>query len=161
MKGGSFMIETKKRNTITVAVIVSVIILILLGILSLTLKTFAVNVILHIYLRILFVPIIIKVLQKCFKDQLSKSMNKTLALCGSFIILDLVVVDAFRYILSKGVSSVLFLPVYLPLCFIVTMLYSFKDTGKDKKSEKRLTYIVGIPLLLLSLCFEILSFIQI
>ena len=36
---------------------------------------------------------------------------------------------------------------------------SFKDTGREKKAEKRLTYILGIPLLLLSLYFEILSFI--
>ena len=154
------MCETKKRNIITVAVIVSAIILILLGILSLTLKTFAVNAILHIYLRLLFVPIVIKVLQKCFKDQLTNSMNKALTLCGCFIALDLVVVDAFRYILSDGVSTVLFLPICLPLSFMIIMFYSYKDTGRDKKAEKRLTYIVGIPLLLLSLYFEVLSFIQ-
>lgn len=155
------MFETKKRNLITVAIIVSAIILILLGIFSLTLKTFAVNAILHIYLRLLFVPIVIKVLQKCFKDQLINSMNKVLALCGCFIALDLVVVDAFRYILSNGISNMLFLPICLPLCFIVIMIYSFKDTGRNKKAEKILTYIVGIPLLLLSLYFEILSFVQI
>lgn len=155
------MFETKKRNIITVSIIVNAIILILLGVLSLTLKTFVVNAILHIYLRLLFVPVVIKVLQKCFKAQLTNSMNKALIICGCFIALDIVVVDAFRYILSDGVSTVLFLPICLPLCFMIIMFYSCKDTGRDKKDEKRLAYIVGIPLLLLSLYFEILSFMQI
>lgn len=154
------MFETKKRKIITVAIIVSAIILIILGILSLTVKAFAVNVILHIYLRLLFVPVIIKVLRKCIKDQLNDSTNKVILLCGFFITLDFVVVDAFRYILSNGVSTMLFLPICLPLCFMVIMIYSSKDTGKDIKAEKRLTYIIGIPLLILSLCFEILAFIQ-
>ncbi len=154
------MFQTKKRKIITVAIIVSAIILIILGILSLTVKAFAVNVILHIYLRLLFVPVIIKVLRKCIKDQLNDSTNKVILLCGFIITLDFVVVDAFRYILSNGVSTILFLPICLPLCFMVIMIYSSKDTGKDIKTEKRLTYIIGIPLLILSLCFEILAFIQ-
>ena len=99
-------------------------------------KSFTVNAILHIYLRILFVPIAIKVLQKCFKDQLIYSMNKVLILCGLFIVIDLVVIDTFRYILSNGISTVLFLPICLPLCFIVTMIYSAKDTGRYKKDDR-------------------------
>lgn len=54
-----------------------------------------------------------------------------------FITLDLVVVDAIRYILSNGGSTVLFLPMCLPLCFIVLMLYSCNDTGKDIKAQKK------------------------
>ncbi len=74
--------------------------------------------------------------------------------------LDLVVVDAFRFVLSEGISTVLFLPICLPICFMIIMFYSIKDTGREKIAEKRLIYILGIPLLLLSLYFEILSFIQ-
>ena len=154
------MSEEKKRKIITVVIIALSATLVLLAVLSLILKTFAVDVILHSYLRLLFVPLIIKVLQKCFRDQLSNSMNKALILCACFIVLDLVV-DAFRFVLSKGISTVLFLPICLPICFMIIMFYSIKDTGRDKIAEKRLTYILGIPLLLLSLYFEILSFIQI
>ena len=155
------MSEEKKRNIITVIVAVLATTLFLLAVLSLTLKTFVVDSILHTYLRLLFVPLIIKVLQKCFSEQLSNSMNKALVLCTCFIVLDLVVVDAFRFVLSKGISTVIFLPVCLPICFMIIMFYSIKDTGRDRITEKRLTYILGIPLLLLSLYFEILSFIQI
>lgn len=155
------MPETKKHNIITVAIVAYAVALALLAVLSLILKTFVIDVILHIFFRLLFVPVLIKVIQKCFKDHLIDSMKKVLTLCGCFLVLDLVVVDAFRYILSSGISTVLFLPMCLPLCFMVIMIYSAKDTGKDKKAEKRLTYIVGIPLLLLSLYIEILSFIQI
>ena len=155
------MSEEKKRNIITVIVAVLATTLFLLAVLSLTLKTFVVDSILHTYLRLLFVPLIIKVLQQCFSEQLSNSMNKALVLCTCFIVLDLVVVDAFRFVLSKGISTVIFLPVCLPICFMIIMFYSIKDTGRDRITEKRLTYILGIPLLLLSLYFEILSFIQI
>ena len=154
------MSKAKKRKIITVVIVALAATLVLLAVLSLILKTFAVDVILHTYLRLLFVPLIIKVLQKCLRDQLSNSMNKALILCACFIVLDLVV-DAFRFVLSKGISTVLFLPICLPVCFMIIMFYSIKDTGRDKIAEKRLTYILGIPLLLLSLYFEILSFIQI
>ena len=155
------MSEAKRRNLITVVIVALAASLILLAVLSLILKTFVVDVILHTYLRLLFVPLIIKVLQKCFRDQLNNSMNKALILCTCFIVLDFVVVDAFRFVLSKGISTVLFLPICLPICFMIIMCYSSKDTGRDKIAEKRLTYILGIPLLLLSLYLEILSFIQI
>ncbi len=155
------MSETKKRNIITVVIVTLAATLILLAVLALILKTFVIDVILHTYLRLLFVPLTIKVLQKCFKDQLNDSMNKALILCTCFIVLDLVVVDAFRFVLSKGASVVLFLPICLPICFMIIMFYSIKNTGRDKLAEKRLTYILGIPLLLLSLYFEILSFAQI
>ena len=154
------MSKEKKRKIISVVIVALAATLVLLAVLSLILKTFAVDVILHTYLRLLFVPLIIKVLQKCLRDQLSNSMNKALILCACFIVLDLVV-DAFRFVLSKGISTVLFLPICLPICFMIIMFYSIKDTGRDKIAEKRLTYILGIPLLLLSLYFEILSFIQI
>ena len=154
------MSKAKKRKIIIVVIVALAATLVLLAVLSLILKTFAVDVILHTYLRLLFVPLIIKVLQKCLRDQLSNSMNKALILCACFIVLDLVV-DAFRFVLSKGISTVLFLPICLPICFMIIMFYSIKDTGRDKIAEKRLTYILGIPLLLLSLYFEILSFIQI
>ena len=155
------MSEEKKSKIITVVIVALVATLVLLAVLSLIIKTFAVDVILHTYLRLLFVPLIIKVLQKCFRYQLSNSMNKALILCTCFIVLDLVVVDAFRFVLSKGISTVLFLPICLPICSMIIMFYSIKDTGRDKIAEKRLTYILGIPLLLLSLYFEILSFVQI
>ena len=149
-----------KKIIFTVVVIVATIILILLSVLSLITSSFVVYSISHIYLRLLFVPVIIMILYKCLKSQITISMKKVLVLCGCIITLDMVVVDAFRYVLSNGVSAVLFLPISLPICFMIIMIYSAKDTGRDKIKEKSLTYIVGIPLLLLSLYFEILSFVQ-
>jgi len=154
------MPKMKNRVIATSAVVACFTLLIILGILSLTTKSFVVDAFLHIYLRLIGVSIVIKVLPKCFADQLTDSRNKVLALCGCIIVLDLVVLDAIRYILSNGISTVLFLPISLPICFMIIMFYSSKDTGRDKKAEKRLTCIVGIPLLLLSLYFEILSFVQ-
>ena len=149
----------KKRITITLVGIVAVVILVLLCVFTFITKNFVVDAILHIYLRLLSIPIVIKVLQKCFNDMLSDSMNKVLVLCGSIFLLDFVVVDAFRFVLCKGISTILFLPACVPICFMIIPFYSSKDTERDKKEERRLMYLVGIPLLLLSLYSEILSFI--
>lgn len=147
----------KKITTITI--FLSFVLLIILG-LSLIIKSFVMGAVLHIYSRLLLVAIVLKVIHKCFKEQLTNSMNKVLVLCGCVLILDLVVIDAIRFILSNGISTVLFVPMCLPLCFMIIMFYSAKDTGRDKKDEKRLTYIVGVPLLILSLYFEVVSFVN-
>ncbi len=155
------MSKTKKQIALTVVIVVCAVLYVLLGVLSLITKSFPANAILHIYLRMLIVPVFIKIFRKCFCGQITHSMNKALVLCSSVIFLDMVIIDAVRYVLSHGVSTVLFLPVCIPICFMITMIYSSKDTGRDKKSEKTLTYLVGIPLLLLSLYLEVLSFVQI
>ncbi len=150
----------KKKKILSFGIIAAAVILVLLFALYLITKAFAVSVILYVYLHLLFVPLNLGLMQKCFRNQLTKSMNKVLALCGGAIVLDLVVVDAFRYILSGGISTVFFLPACLPVCFMIIVFYSNKDMGQDEKAEKKLTYIVGIPLLLLSLYIEVLSFVQ-
>jgi len=109
----------------------------------------------------LVVPICIIIIKKCFQSQLNTSMSKVLLFCGTAFFADLVVCDGIRYVLSSGTNTILFLPACLPICFMLIMFYSTKDTGKDKSAEKRLTYLVGIPLLLMSLYFEVLSFLQI
>lgn len=144
----------------TIAAVAALALLIILEILSLIIKSFVMGAILHIYLQSLLVAIIIKILHKCFKEQLTDSMNNVIILCGCVLFLDLVVIDTVRFILSNGISTILFLPACLPACFMIIMNYSTKDTGKDKKDEKRLTYIIGIPLLILSLYFEVISFVN-
>ncbi len=136
-------------------------ILVILSILSIVTKSFVVNVIFHSYMRVLCVLAIIKLLQKSFKDYLNKSMNTVLVLCSVVLIADLVIVEAIRFVLSNGVSTVLFLPACLPLCFMIVMHFSAKDLGRDKVWQRNATYIVGIAVLLLSIYFEILSFAQI
>lgn len=155
------MSKTRKRIALTVVITVCAAVYVLLGVLNLITKSFPANAILHIYLRMLIVPVFIKIFCKCFGGQITHSMNKALVLCSAVIFLDMVAIDAGRYVLSHGISTVFFLPVCVPICFMITMIYSSKDTGRDKKAEKTLTYLVGIPLLLLSLYLEVLSFVQI
>ena len=69
-----------------------------------------------------------------------------------------VILDFIRFILTNGVSLALFFPACIPICFMIIMHYSLKN--HDKK-EKRIIYIVGVPLLILSLYFEAISFIEI
>ena len=101
LKVGDFMSETKKRNIITWVIVALAVTLVLLAVLSLILKTFVVDVILHTYVQLLFVPLIIKVLQKCFREQLSNSMNKALILCACFIVLDFIYSIVLLFINKK------------------------------------------------------------
>ena len=148
----------RKSRIISFTVLIAAAILLLLGVLYLFTKSFVINVILHIFVRLLLFVVSIQILKKCLTERLADRLDKVLMICGCVIVADLVIVDGIRYILSSGTSVVFFLPVCLPICFMIIMSNSVADAGVDKHEIKRSTYLVGIPLLLLSLYFEVLSF---
>ena len=154
------MPDRKKKGMLLTALMIAVL-LIILGILYIITKAFALQVALHILGRLLCTLVIIRVLKKCFHDQLGDRTNKVIAACGCVTVADLVIVDAIRYILSCGTSTVLFLPGCLPICLMRVMANAVTNAGVEKAALKRSAYLVGIPLLLLSLYFEVLSFLQI
>lgn len=154
------MPDRKKKGMLLAALMIAAL-LIVLGILYIITKAFALQVALHILGRLLCTLVIIRVLKKCFHDQLGDRTNKVIAACGCVTVADLVIVDAIRYILSCGTSTFLFLPGCLPICLMLVMANSVTNAGVEKAALKRSAYLVGIPLLLLSLYFEVLSFLQI
>lgn len=143
--------------------IISFIIIIALFLLFTTLSVytdaFVFDEILHSYVSLLFVLMILRWVYKGFANQLTGSLKKAFIWCAIVVILETVVVDGVRYFL-KGVSTILFLPACIPVCFMIIALFSYKDTGENKRLKKGWIYIIGIPLLLLSLYFEVLSFIH-
>lgn len=152
--------ENKKR-IFTFAVLGCAAVLILLGVLLLITKSFVIQTMLHIAVRLLSVWFVIQILKKCFRAQLADRINKVMTACGCVIALDLVILDAIRYILSRGTMTVLFLPGCLPICFMIVMACSVPQAGVDEREIRRMTYLLGIPLLFLSLYFEVLSFVKI
>ena len=138
-------------------IILSVVLLVLIAILALITRRFVFNAILHIYMRLLCVPVIIKVIQKCFKNDLKDSMKKVLDICGVTVFTDIVIVDALRYFLSGGASVVLFFPACVPIMLMVILSYIHKESNEEKYNRKMI-FIIGIPLLIISLFFEALSF---
>ena len=154
------MPDRKKKGMLLAALMIAVL-LIILGILYIITKAFALQVALHILGRLLCTLVVIRILKKCFQDQLGDRTNRVIAACGCVSVADLVIVDAIRYILSGGTSTVLFLPGCLPICLMIILANSVTDAGVEKAELKRSAYLVGIPLLLLSLYFEVLSFLQI
>ena len=138
-------------------IILSVVLLVLIAILALITRRFVFNAILHIYMRLLCVPVIIKVIQKCFKNDLKDSMRKVLDICGVTVFTDIVIVDALRYFLSGGASVVLFFPACVPIMLMVILSYIHKESNEEKHNRKMI-FIIGIPLLIISLFFEVLSF---
>lgn len=149
------------KKTFRMACGISALLLLFLGVLFLLTKSFIAEVIVHIVIRWIGLCVGLWVLQKAFEKQLPYGMKKMLFWCGLVLFVDLIVVNTVRYVLASGASTVLFLPISIPLCFLIIMHYSYKVMSGDNKKEKRLTYIIGIPFLLLSLYFEVLAFIQI
>ena len=117
------MADKKKRVILTVMLGLAAAVLLLFGILYLITKSFALEAMLHIYIKLLLIPIVIKGIQKSFRNHIvEEKMKKTLVFCGAILFADLVVLDAVRFVLSRGISTILFLPVCLPLCFMILML---------------------------------------
>jgi len=154
------MSENKKRILKTVAIVAPLFVIALLAVLYAVTKAFFWNAALHVIVRLFVVLVVTRTLVGAFGDQITKSMTRASVLSGAVLFIDLVAVDAVRYILSGGVYSILFLPACLPLCFMIVVHYSVKDTGRKGSRERLISYLVGIPLLLISLYLEVLSFIQ-
>ena len=129
---------------------------ILLHILAFITKSFAIETINHMYMRLICMSITVSILRRSFKEQTKPYANQAIALCAGAILLDLVIVDGIRYILSRGISTILFLPACLPFGLMVIVYYTFK--GREYADETRWIYWIGIPLLILALYFEIYSF---
>ena len=156
-KKGGVIVKSKKSLLLLSS---AVLVVIIFAILNLIIRSFLFSVLLHTGARLISILIIVPILRRCFKDQLNYSAKKAFSWCAIVLTLDLVVIDAVSFILNGGISTVLFLPVCLPICFMIIVLFSAKDMGKESR-EKTIAFLVGIPLLLLSICFEIYSFVQI
>ena len=148
----------RKRILLTVAIALPLLLLLTFSIVAAVTESFVIVSAAHICARVLYTSAIMAALAYCFRNSIVQSRKKAFTICGTVMVLDLVILDAVRYILSGGTSSVLFLPVWLSICFMVVIHYSAVDTGRDKQAEKKFSLAIGIPLLLLSVFFEILSF---
>lgn len=151
-----------KKIMLTVILIAAVSLLLLLGILYLIFDNVILSVILRSYMRFLMTGGIAFFIYTAFYKQLEHAKVKnTMLVCAIILFIDLCVLDTIRYALSGGVSMVLFLPACLPLCFMVIMHASKPTDGAEKKDLLKLAYWVGIPLLVLSVYFEVLSFLHV
>lgn len=152
----------KRKNMLTAILITAVSLLLLLGILYLIFDNYILSVVLRSYMRFLLTGGIAFSVYTAFYKQLEPGkIRNTMTICTTIMFLDLCVLDTIRYALSGGVSTVLFLPACLPLCFMVIMHASKPGDGAEKKDLLKLAYWVGIPLLVLSVYFEVLSFLHI
>ncbi|MBE7064400.1 MAG: hypothetical protein E7384_01090 [Ruminococcaceae bacterium] len=143
----------------TIALLSPLVIFIVLLVIYAIVPSFAIKVILHTYLRLWGVAFSLYVLNKMLRHWIPNSRKIVLVISGVAIGIDYVLVDAVRFVLSSGKSTVLFLPVCLPIFLMAFLHYSFKENNCGTRA-KVITFVIGIPLLLLSLYFEILSFID-
>lgn len=138
--------------------IVALLLLLFFTFLSVNTEMFIFDVILHSYFNLLFALFVVRIFSNAVPDLLTHSKNIAIVLCAIAIILDNVVVYGIRYFISNGISTFLFLPACLPICFMILAHYYFKDKCNNNMREKRWIYIIGIPLLILSVYFEVIAF---
>ena len=153
--GGNCMSNKTKMIFIAIALVIGL----SLYVIYLLTDSFALGLVVHTYNRLMILPIGIWLAGRALRDMISKSMKKALVLFGVVYAVDMVIVDAFRYAFSGGTATILFLPAVIPLSFMIFMLFGCKDNNRDKK-ERNLTLLIGIPLLLILIYIEIISFIH-
>ena len=133
------------------------VILLVLGVLYAITDHFILSCVFRICFAVYKIPLILYLITKVLKKGEIRLYKRALWLCGIVLFLDLVVVEGIRLFLSGGISTVLFLPACAPICLMVIVLCSNKE---DRLIERKVTLWVCIPLLILSLYFEVLAFIQ-
>ena len=149
-----------KKQTSLICIMASAVVVVSLAIIDLIVRSFLSGILLHTGLRLFAVLAVIAIINKGFKGLLVDNTKKALLLCGIALTLDMVIVDAVRFILNGGISTVLFLPACLPICFMIIMLLCPTHSMKDSR-KKAIAFLIGIPLLVLSVYLEVYSFIAI
>jgi len=79
-------------------------------------------------------------------------MRYPLIICGAVLTLDMVILETVRYVVREEISTALFLPVSLPICIMVVLL------KQKSPATRRAALLIGIPLTILALYLEIISF---
>lgn len=151
------MTTQNRRILMTILIAGAILAFLILNILYAITREFALSACVHIYFSLLYTPLIFHWVTKGLKGRVGALYNKISWLCGIAIFLDLVVVDGIRFVLSGGIQTVLFIPACAPICAMAVILCSAKE---NDLIEKKTTLWICIPLLILSLYFEILSFLQ-
>ncbi len=146
-----------RRVLMTVLIVGAILILLILTILYAITGQFVLSACVHIYFSLLYTPLILYWITRGLKNREGVLNKKINWLCGIAIFLDLVVVDGIRYVLSGGTQTVLFIPACAPVCAMAVVLCSTKE---NNLIEKKTTLWICIPLLILALYFEILSFLH-
>ena len=149
--------STKKRILLTIAIVLPFIALIGFTIAAAVTEIFALQAAAHVISKLFQTAFCIFILYRCFRKQLGKYVKPCMVICSVILFLDMTVLSSVRYIISDGVSTILFFPASIPLC-LGTIIYCFADNSPKHKSVKKWVFIVGIPLTALAIVFEALSF---
>ncbi len=112
----------------------------------------------HLYLQLGKNILIVILLRWLFRNQITTSKKGATVAFGIILGVEFIL-DTVRTVLSNGHLLVLLMPLSIPLCFLVVMYY----TAKDSRNNMGLFYKslwIGIPWTMLSLAFEIISFVS-
>ncbi len=132
---------------LAVSLILSCICLIISGILG---RNTVAGALLYSAQQLLMLPLLMRIFCKIFKLQ----GNRAYGLLAAALILE-IGLNTVRSFLNGGSTIVLFLPLCLPLAFLILVHHSDEFRGKD---SIRTAYVIGFILLAISLFLEMASF---
>lgn len=132
---------------LAISLILSVICLLISGILG---RDTVAGALLYGAQQLLMLPLLMRIFCKIFKLQ----GNRAYGLLAAALILE-IGLNTVRSFLNGGSTIVLFLPLCLPLAFLILVHHSDEFRGKD---GVRTAYVIGFILLAISLFLEMASF---
>jgi len=100
------------------------------------------------------------IMPKLFRGQISDSMKKARIISTVVMLVYFGVLDTVRYAVSEGVYTILFLPLWVPLLFMIIMYYTAKDSRDYKTAYLKTAFFIGIVLTVISLILEIATFVR-
>ena len=149
--------STKKRILLTLSAVLPILTCIGFAVAAAVTDIFALQAVSHVILKLMKTATCVLVIYKCLKEQLGKYLKPCTVICSIILFLDMTVLSSVKYIMTKGVDTILFFPASIPLC-LGTIIYCFADNSPKHKSVKKWVFIIGIPLTALAIVFEALSF---
>lgn len=149
--------STKKRILLTLSAVLPILACIGFAVAAAVTDIFALQAVSHVILKLMKTATCVLVIYKCLKEQLGNYLKPCTVICAAVLFLDMTVLSSVKYIMTKGVDTILFFPASIPLC-LGTIIYCFADNSPQHKSVKKWVFIIGIPLTALAIVFEALSF---
>lgn len=149
--------STKKRILLTLSAVLPILACIGFAVAAAVTDIFALQAVSHVILKLMETATCVLLIYKYLKEQLGKYLKPCTVICSIILFLDMTVLSSVKYIMTKGVDTILFFPASIPLC-LGTIIYCFADNSPQHKSVKKWVFIIGIPLTALAIVFEALSF---
>lgn len=116
------------------------------------------DLIAHLCVNASIVVVLLMIIEKSFEKQLPDSIGRIMLFCGITLGAEFLILDAVRFAIT-GKNTVMLWPACLPISVLIIIHFHSKERGIERK-PRNIAYLITLGFLLISLFFEVLSFIE-